>query len=32
MSSCACVIIDPFASILLGICGPLIYFAYDRYG
>lgn len=32
ISSCACLIIDPFASILLGIVGPLLYYGYERYG
>mgnify|MGYP000196239311 CR=1 FL=1 len=32
ISSSACAIIDPFASILFGICGPIFYYAYDRYG
>lgn len=31
VSSSACVIIDPFASILLGIIGPILYFLYDKY-
>lgn len=31
VSSSACVIIDPFASLLLGMLGPILCFAYDRF-
>lgn len=31
MSSSACVIIDPFASLILGVLGPILCFAYDRF-
>lgn len=31
VSSCACVIIDPFASLILGMLGPLLCFVYDRF-
>jgi len=31
ISSCAVVIIDPFASVLLGLTGPILYFLYDKY-
>lgn len=31
MSSSASVIIDPFASLILGMLGPILCFAYDRF-
>lgn len=32
ISSIACVIIDPFASLLFGLMGPVIYFLFEKYG
>ena len=31
VSSSACVIIDPFASLILGMLGPILCFAYDKF-
>lgn len=32
ISSFACVIIDPFASLLFGLAGPVIYYLFEKYG